>query len=79
MMVRRKTIEEAGLLDEDFFMYGEDLDWCFRIKKAGWKTYALPQCKVIHSRSRSIDQWSKKDRYDVEEYCSSLFSSVISF
>src|SRR5690606_33935666 len=36
MQVRREAIEQAGLLDETFFMYGEDLDWAFRIKKAGW-------------------------------------------
>ena len=39
MMVRREAILEAGLLDEMFFMYGEDLDWAKRIKDAGWQVW----------------------------------------
>ncbi|GIV61579.1 MAG: hypothetical protein KatS3mg044_0445 [Rhodothermaceae bacterium] len=38
----------AGLFDEDFFMYGEDLDWCFRIQQAGWKIYYTPETQIIH-------------------------------
>ncbi len=43
----------AGLLDEDFFMYGEDLDWCFRIQKAGWKIYYTPETQIIHYKGES--------------------------
>ena len=43
MMVRREGIEQVGLLDEDFFMYGEDIDWCYRIKQAGWKIVYYPR------------------------------------
>ncbi len=38
----------AGGFDEDFFMYGEDLDWCYRIKAAGWKIYYTPDTEIIH-------------------------------
>jgi GT2 family glycosyltransferase len=38
----------AGLFDEDFFMYGEDLDWCYRIQQAGWKIYYTPGTQIIH-------------------------------
>lgn len=48
MLVRRETIEQIGLLDETFFMYGEDIDWCFRIKHAGWEIYYHPKAKIIH-------------------------------
>src|SRR5690606_30697830 len=48
MQVRREAIESCGLLDETFFMYGEDLDWAFRIKKAGWKVVYHPQVVVRH-------------------------------
>ena len=59
LMVRREVIERVGLLDEDYVMYGDDLDWCYRIKKAGWKIYYVPQAKIIHYGGRS----SRKSPY----------------
>jgi GT2 family glycosyltransferase len=53
MIVRRKTIHEIGLLDESYFMYGEDIDWCYRIKQAGWKIYYNPQVKITHYKGAS--------------------------
>jgi O-antigen biosynthesis protein len=43
----------AGLFDEGFFMYGEDLDWCFRIQLAGWKIYYTPDTQIIHYKGES--------------------------
>jgi len=43
MMVRKDALDKVGLLDEKFFMYGEDLDWCFRFHKKGWKVYYYPK------------------------------------
>jgi GT2 family glycosyltransferase len=48
MLVRREAIEKVGLLDEDFFMYGEDLDWAYRMVQVGWKTYYHPAVTVRH-------------------------------
>ncbi|RLC75318.1 MAG: glycosyltransferase family 2 protein [Chloroflexi bacterium] len=48
MLVRGEAIAQAGLMDEQFFMYGEDLDWAFRIKAAGWKVYYNPAVTVLH-------------------------------
>lgn len=48
MLVRSQAIEAAGLLDEAFFMHGEDLDWAFRIKQQGWKIWYYPQVQVLH-------------------------------
>ena len=56
MLVKRAAIEAAGLLDERFFMYYEEVDWCKRIKAAGWKVYYLPESEVIHH----IGQGSKQ-------------------
>ncbi|MBI5464320.1 MAG: glycosyltransferase [Ignavibacteriales bacterium] len=61
MMLRRKVYEEVGGLDEDFFMYGEDLDWCYRIQRAGWKIFYLHATSIIHykgesTRRSSIDE-----------------------
>jgi N-acetylglucosaminyl-diphospho-decaprenol L-rhamnosyltransferase len=48
MLVRGEAISQTGLLDETFFMYGEDLDWAFRIVQAGWKVYYFPKVTVLH-------------------------------
>jgi len=55
-MVRREAIEEVGLLDEGFFMYSEELDWCRRIKAQGWQIIYLPTAKVIHYGAQSSEQ-----------------------
>jgi len=47
-MVRRKAIDEVGLLDEDFFIYGEDIDWCKRFHNAGWDVVFYPGAEAIH-------------------------------
>ena len=61
MTVRKKTLDTIGYLDERFFMYGEDLDWCFRIKQAGWKILYYPKTSIIHYKGKSADerQWSQ--------------------
>jgi len=48
IMVRRETINKVGLLDEKLFFYNEDLDWCKRIIKAGYKIFFVPESEVIH-------------------------------
>lgn len=53
MLVRRKAIDKVGLLDEQFFMYGEDVDWCYRIKQAGWTNYYYPKTHIIHYKGAS--------------------------
>jgi GT2 family glycosyltransferase len=50
MLVREKVVREVGLLDEAFFMYGEDLDWCFRIKAYGWQIVYYPRALVHHHK-----------------------------
>jgi len=53
MMVRREAIDQVGFLDEDFFMYGEDIDWCYRIKEAGWKVVYNGEAQIIHYKGGS--------------------------
>lgn len=53
MMLRKKALDRAGHMDEDFFMYGEDLDLCYRIKKDGWKIYYVPGTEIIHFKGES--------------------------
>lgn len=52
LMVRTAVVREVGVLDEAFFMYGEDVDWCYRIKAVGWRIVYLPQA-VIHHHKRA--------------------------
>ena len=53
MMVRKAAMDQVGLLDEDYFMYGEDIDWCYRFHQAGWKIYYVPTTEIIHFRGES--------------------------
>lgn len=53
LMVRREAIEEVGLLDEDYFMYTEEADWCYRMWQHDWKVYYYPEAKIIHLGGRS--------------------------
>jgi len=53
LMVRREAITQVGLMDEQFHMYYEDVDWCFRIKKRGWKIYFIPLAQIIHYGGQS--------------------------
>lgn len=48
MLVRRAVLEQVGLLDEGFFMYAEEVDWCLRIRQAGWAIWQVPQAQVTH-------------------------------
>ncbi len=56
LLVRREAMEQVGKLDAGFFMYSEELDWCKRIKDAGWKIVYLPSAQVIHHVGKSSDQ-----------------------
>ena len=59
MMVRSETIREVGLLDEKFFMYGEDIDWCYRIKSGGWNVVYYSDAETIHYKGGSNNNQMK--------------------
>jgi GT2 family glycosyltransferase len=48
LLVRRAAIDEAGLLDEDFFLFSEETDWCYRFARAGWDVLFTPAAEVVH-------------------------------
>jgi N-acetylglucosaminyl-diphospho-decaprenol L-rhamnosyltransferase len=56
LLVRRQAYEQAGGLDEGYFMYSEELDWCRRIKDAGWEVVYLPTATVLHHEGKSSEQ-----------------------
>ena len=51
MLVRHSAIEQVGLMDEDYFLYCEETDWCYRFNKKGWKIMFWPGAKIIHVNS----------------------------
>lgn len=53
LMIRQEVIHQIGPLDERFFMYAEEIDWCYRAKLAGWRIYHLPQAEILHSKQGS--------------------------
>jgi len=62
MLVRRETIKEVGMLDEEFFMFGEGPEWCRRIINASWKIFYYENCPIIHfggttNKRASIKMW----------------------
>jgi N-acetylglucosaminyl-diphospho-decaprenol L-rhamnosyltransferase len=57
LMVRAEAIRQIGLMDEQFFMYCEEIDWCLRLKRAGWQIYCVPQAEVVHHVARSTRQF----------------------
>jgi N-acetylglucosaminyl-diphospho-decaprenol L-rhamnosyltransferase len=89
MMVRREVIEDVGGLDERFHMYGEDVEWCLRIARAGWRIVHEPEAVVMHHGSGSSKQrWGDLETYRrvidgqlrCQEYCLSrprLVSNIL--
>ncbi len=57
MAIRKKVLKDVGYLDERFFMYGEDIDWCYRIKQAGWKIIYEPRAVITHFMRKSSREY----------------------
>jgi GT2 family glycosyltransferase len=68
MIVRREAMAQVGPLDEDYFLFLEETDWCYRMRKAGWKVYYVPQAEVLHFQGKSAEIVKKRSR--VEYYLS---------
>jgi hypothetical protein len=63
MMVRRRVMDQVGVLDEDFFVYGEEVDWCHRIRTAGWDVVFVPEAEVVHIGGQAMNQVSDRRVY----------------
>jgi len=50
MLVRRKALEDVGLMDEDYFLHCEDLDWFVRFRRLGWRIYLVPDAEAVHHK-----------------------------
>ncbi len=63
VLVRRALIESVGALDERFFLYEEDVEWCYRGRRAGFQSVLVPQAKVWHPDTRRRDELSARVTY----------------
>ena len=60
LLVRRAALDKIGLLDESYFIYGDEADLQYRLNKAGWKVVFLPNSSIIHFGGRSMDRWKRR-------------------
>ncbi len=72
LLVRRQVFQEMGGFDEDFFMYAEEVDWCYRMRQAGWEVWYAPQVRIVHHGGAS----SRKKRTSAE---AQLYRSRVMF
>ena len=70
MFVRKEVVEKIGGIDEGFFIFFEETDWCLRARRAGWKNYLLPEARIIHHQGQTVNRAHTKKRI---EYTRSLF------
>lgn len=66
MLTRREAIERVGILDEDYFLFFEETDWCYRMKRAGWRVFHVPQSEIVHFQGRGAE--TRKREAKVEYY-----------
>lgn len=71
LMLRREAIEQVGLLDENFFMYSEDMDYCLRLRAVGWKLYYIPRGEIVHFGGQSSG--GRMRDYSVHSYRSLFY------
>ncbi|MBN2180468.1 MAG: glycosyltransferase family 2 protein [Sedimentisphaerales bacterium] len=72
MLVRKEAIEQVGFLDERYFIYAEETDWCYRFRKNGWKVLFTPAAEIIHYGGQTTRQMSK-------EFKLQLYGSILIF
>ena len=65
LLVRRDVVEEIGLMDERFFLYCEETDWCYRIKQKGWEIHFVPTSRIIHIGSQGLIRTPFRMHYEL--------------
>jgi len=64
MITRREALKQVGLLDEDYFLFFEETDWCYRMKTAGWKVYHVPQAEIVHYQGKGAETRKKEAKLE---------------
>ncbi len=67
MLVKRQAIDQVGGMDEAYFMYGEEMDWCWRFRQAGWETLYYPDAQIIHYGGMSVAQNHSRMRVEQQK------------
>jgi GT2 family glycosyltransferase len=70
MIVRFQAVQDVGKLDPGYFLFLEETDWCYQMKKKGWKIFHLPKLRALHKQGRSLVGFKSKGRI---EYYRSLY------
>lgn len=73
MMLRREVIQQTGMFDEQFFMYCEEVDWAWRIRKAGWRIWCVPSALVVHLGGQSTSKARARSTLNLWESRLKLF------
>lgn len=60
LLVRPEAVKQIGLLDTTFFIYAEEIDWCMRLKRAGWEVWCVPSARIIHHEAQSTRQFRER-------------------
>lgn len=60
LLLRRSALDQIGLLDEEYFIYGDEVDLQYRLHRAGWKVQYLPDATIIHYGGRSMNRWRRR-------------------
>jgi len=66
MMVRREAVDDVGPMDEDYFLFMEETDWCYRMREKGWGVHLVPQARAVHLQGGTVDR--VRARAKVEYY-----------
>lgn len=64
LLIRKQVVDRIGMLDETFWIFGEDIDWCIRAKKAGWKVMYYPDARILHYKGIGCGTNSRKTSYE---------------
>lgn len=70
MLLSKEVLDKVGLLDEDYFMYGEDIDWCYRIHEAGYPIVYYPEAAITHFKKASFN---KRRKESIREFYDSMW------
>lgn len=84
-VVRPEAVAQVGWLDEDYFMYVEEIDWCLRFKRAGWEIWCVPKAVIIHYEAQStrqfreqmfVELWRARLKF-FRKYHSQIFNAIV--
>ena len=64
LLIRKSVVDQIGMLDETFWIFGEDIDWCIRAQKAGWKVMYYPEAHILHYKGIGCSTNSRKTSYE---------------